>query len=416
MILFDAVGLSVRVAAKDGAFKPVPQTHRIAKVEFTDDESKADKLAIDVDNSDLYHLDSPIWREGNIVKLSWGTGGFYAPDRDCKIDKVSGGTVLHVEAKGGEMSINKIFRMRRFENVKRSDIAKTVASEMGFSSQQMFVQDTGEVLEQVTQARQTDAMFLMSLARREGFDWFIDFDGFHFHERQLQQKPQLVLRYRSGDRDGSDIISFNFEKGVAATAPGSIKVVGRDPLTKEDYEFIADNDSVGRHSLAGSILAVGPDDAAKHGEPLAAVNATQLVVPSSESTRASAERFARGLYKRVQLSAVQLDVTARGVPCLLAKSTVKVEGLGPTLSGIYHIKSIAHKIRPSPYTMALKLARDGMTMTVSIGDQPLPGQGQGVSSAGTVNTALAQPVTTLPTKQVSAIVSEFLSSVRSIVL
>lgn len=408
---FDNAFYWLNVAAKDGSFQPVPQSHRVLGLEYADEEKKADKLTLRIANDDLQHIDSPIWRTGNLVRVGWGYGELVSPERECTIEKPSGGLVLKFEATGGELRANKVFRTRTFRNAKRSDVARLIAAELGFTGSAIIVQDTNERFEQITQARQTDAMFLRRIADREGFEWYVDFDGFHFHERNLSQRPALTLRYHVADREGSDILNFDFAKGVDATRPGAIRFRGINPLTLEEIDYLADNDSTGRSVLGSSLEIVSPADAARHGEPLAERIGTEVLVPTTELTGAAAKRAATGAYKRVQLGAIELNITARGRPNLLAKSLVRVEGFGPTMSGVYYVKSVVHKVVPAPYLMKLKLARDASTMVVVPSEETVPGQGDGVAASGAVNDRapaenLYEPVT-LPDGSV-----EFRSSTR----
>ena len=69
----------------------------IMSLAFEDDEKKADKLTLIVDNFSLDHIDSPIWRKGNRVEAQWGYPGFLSPLRSFTIQKVQGSIKLKVE-------------------------------------------------------------------------------------------------------------------------------------------------------------------------------------------------------------------------------------------------------------------------------------------------------------------------------
>lgn len=399
---FDKVVRSVYVGAKDTSLSLVKQTDRVISLTYEDNESKADKLSLQIRNHDLAHLDSPLWRQGNIIRVGWGYGGFLSPLRTVTIDKVTGNEVLKVEASGDEVVHNKVqINDRVWFNLRRSQVVRELALEMGFTDDQMFIQNTEEVYPHIIVHSQTRTQLIKEMARREGFDFYIDFDGFHFHERDLAQKPQLTLRYRKGDPNNglSDIIKFSFDKGVDAMKPGAIRVMGRDPLTKELVDFTADNTTVPRTSLGGSVIIAGPDDEAQ--EPLVSKTKSAVIVPTTELTAEGMRRYARGLFKRVQLNAIELKCTARGRPELLAKSNVKIEGFGPTLSGIYYVAQVKHTVGGSNYTMDLHLKRDALTMAVVPSEEPLPGQGDGVTTSGSVNDKEPSPDGELPTKSTS---------------
>lgn len=394
---FAAVWKSVRVAAKRGAFEDIPATHRVLKMSVEDNESKADKLKLSVANDSLFLLDSPLLQKGNLIRVAWGHSGFVSPEREFTIDKVTGGLVLQVEASGDEMTHNKVLINRTFLNATRSEVAITIARELGFTDAQIFVQKTTQRYETVVIASQTLSQFLMEMARRQGYDYYIDFDGFHFHERQIGQAPQLTLRYfvDDGTGRGSDILNFKFTKGVEASLPGKMTVRGRDLLSKEDIEVVVSNETVPRAGLGERLEIVSREDANAAGDPGLGRIGTEFVMPTTELTQTSTEEISRAVFKRVQMNAVELELTARGRPQLLAKSTILVEGLGPTLSGPYYVVSVVHNITPSPYLVKLKLKRDGKTQHTVPTIEKLPGQGDGVGSKSAVNNKLPPPVDTL---------------------
>lgn len=356
----------------------------VLEMTVEDDEAKDDKLTLSINNPDLSLFDSPRWRKGMILEAAWGWPGNMAPAREFVIDKVGGGRVMKVEASGKESILHKRVKCRTFKNARRSEVVSEIANSYGFSTD--FIQYTPDVQEQITQARMTDAQLVRDLADREGFEWWIDYDGWHWHPRQLQQRP--IFRFVYFDPDPTDpnrgnVISFNVEEGVDATKPGLVRVEGLDLLTKKKYSETASN-ATQRSTLAPMQDSYGPDDPSQAGEPLVEQLVTELVLPSVERTSAEAKRYAEGAWKRAQVAQVEATMVAWGVPNLVAKSVVLIEGIGPTLSGLYYVTNVKHATK-APYLMTLKVARDGKTRANQPQVQKLPGQGDGVPSGGTLN-------------------------------
>ena len=96
--------------------------------EFEDDEKKADKLSLKVDNFTLSYFDNPIFRKGNIIEFTFGYPGRSAPLRRCVIQKVKGGRQLTVEAHAMSMVMHKIKRSRTWENKTLVEIAQAIAT------------------------------------------------------------------------------------------------------------------------------------------------------------------------------------------------------------------------------------------------------------------------------------------------
>lgn len=350
-----------------------------------DDEKKEDKLQLTIENSDLTLFDSPQFRKGMILDASWGWPGNMAPERAFVIEKITGSRIMKVEAKGGETLLHKRVKCRTFKNARRSEVVSEIADEHGFSTE--FIQFTPDVQEQITQARATDAQLIRDLAKREGYEWWIDYDGWHWHERQLQQKPIFSLTYYAPEPNNpnkGNIIAWNLDEGIDASKPGLVRVEGFDLLTKKKYSVTASNKETQRATLAPIQNTYGPDDPGEAGEPLVVQLVTELVLPSVERTAKEAKRFAEGVWKRAQVAQVKMTLSVWGVPALVAKSVILIDGIGPTLSGLYYINNIKHNTQ-APYIMTLKVSRDGKTRASQPQKLKLPGQGDGVPSGGTLN-------------------------------
>lgn len=356
----------VRVSPEGGATARVDLSHRVLSFVFEDSESKADKLVLSVDNFDLANFDDPLWRKGNLLEVAWGYPGNLTPARECVIQKVTGFQTLAIEAHAKSVLMNKVSRCRTFEHQKRSDVARQIANENGFGPQLQDIEDSGEVLPLITQARLTDAQFLRQLARREGFQFYVDFDGLHFHQRRLAQRPVRVLHWYTPPQVG-EVLSINTENDVTAKA-GAVSVRGRDPLSKRDIDVRASNANTKRDSLAQVIEIVDPETGSTRLERR---NVSEEVRPSSEASAAAAQRNADGRYRLSQQTTVELTALIVGDPNLLAKTVVEFTGISQRLSGKYWVKEAKTKIEGSGYTVELKCLRDG---TSAIGGAPSRGK------------------------------------------
>ena len=233
---------------------------RILSLSFEDEETKADKLVLTIDNYDLSQFDSPAWQPGNAVIFQFGYPGAMSPVREAKIQQVKGFNPLTVEAHGEESSMNKRPRTdKMWENTKRSDVVREILQGYGFADIQLFIQDTQQALEQITQGGLTDLQLLRSLAQREGFEFYVDHDGVHFHPRKLDQPPIRTWVYFT-DPGRGDILSVNTEDDRKPGKPGAIVAQGRDPITKESFEVKVDGTTSTMPALAPERTVVGPED------------------------------------------------------------------------------------------------------------------------------------------------------------
>ena len=347
--------VKLRVADRGSEFRVV--TDKVLSFKYTDRERKADLCKLTIDNSDLSNFDDPVWRKGGILIVSWGYPAAMSPAREVVITAVKGFRTLDVEAEARSVELNRVVRTRSFENVTVADVARTIASDAGFGPDQQQVDDTGEVLPVVTQARLTDAQFLRRWASRLGFEFFVDFDGLHFHPRRLGERPVRVIRYFTDPGLGDVLEDPSVENDVTAR-PGRVRVRGRDPMTRQDIDVQADNDTdADRDTLAPVIDIIDPETG--NARTVERRLGSEDVVPTADATSTQATARARARFRRAQQVAVKMRVPIVGDPLLFAKTVVQVEGMGRRLSIRYYVEEVEHDLSPSGYTCNLRLVSDG---------------------------------------------------------
>lgn len=328
---------------------------KITAFSYEDCETKADKLTLRVDNWDLENFDDPIWRKGNIVEVSWGYPGNMAPTRRCVIEKVTGFLELSIDALGLEVVLNREHRVRTFEGVSRSEVARRIARDWGYSDPSVVhIEDTRIAREVIAQGKQTDAEFLRRLAQKEGFQWWIDFDGFHFHKRNLHQQPLRTIEWLPTDR-GGEVISMNVENDLAGK-PGTVRVRGRDPLARRTLDMVASHETeTSRPVLAKVQEAPGTD-----GKRVPGFIGTgqSHITTTAESSDAAAKAVAAAKFETAQQVAVKINVEMLGDPQLLAKSVIELRGAGKRLSQRYYLRTVKHVIGAG-YTCRVEMISDG---------------------------------------------------------
>lgn len=335
---------------------PLDLSDRVLSFELEDNERKADRLRITVDNFDLANFDDPVWRHGTILRVSFGNGEQVSPVREMIVLKVTGGRVLTIEAKDRAVAMDTVKRRTVFENLTRSEVAQQVAIANGFQSTD--IEPTPERFEIINQGNLTDAQFLRKLAHLEGYQFFVDFDGLHWHRRRTGQAPIRTLTYYANDPEAfGDILDFSVENDITRK-PGRVRVRSRDPIQQTEVEAVADNATdTGRDTLQEFIGVIDPESAELTLQVRVGVEET---VPSNVQTQEDATREATAKYRLAAQRAVQMTLKIRGAPSLLAKSVVNITGLGARLSGRYYIKSITHPLSGSQgYVSNLKVVSDG---------------------------------------------------------
>lgn len=327
---------------------------KVLSFEYQDRESKADLVKLSIDNWDLTHLDDPIWKKGQAIIVSWGYPGRMAPERRCIVTSVKGFTTLQIEARAESVLLNTLVKCRLFENVSRANVVRQIARENGYDGNTLFVQDTSPVMESISQARLTDAQFLRRLARLEGFEFYVDFDGLHWHERQVGQRPVREFIYYTDPRFG-EILSIDIENDITAK-PGRTRLRGRDPVNGEDIdEDSGTSNDDDRGALASILELIDPDTGDATIEQRVQSEDTR---PTSQGDAEAVRAEARGRHRRHQQTAVKLKVNATGDPTMLAKTVVQLRGAGRRLSVRYYVKEVKHSLSGT-YTMEMRWISDG---------------------------------------------------------
>lgn len=339
-------------------------SEHVISLAYEDHEAQLDKLTLDVDNFDLTNFDAPVWKAGNKLEVSWGYDGNMSPPRTLRIQKVTGSTQLKVEALDEGCLMNRNHVVKTWERLTRSDVAKAIAEANGYTGERVFIDDTVELQQQVTQARMTDAQLLRDMAKREGFEFYIDFDGFHFHKRKLGQKPLRTFTYYT-DPGLGDVLSFNVENDLFTRKAGAMTAKGIDPKTGKPIVVTADNVSAaaaGQTALAPTkkiIAGLAVNDGHPTGDFEKDTGST-TTNRTTEKTADSATRKVLGEFGKNQLCAAILTLEVRGDPSMIAKIVITVNGIGKTLSGNYYVTNVNHKVGAG-FLQTIKCRRDGVS-------------------------------------------------------
>lgn len=355
---------------------------RVLSFKYEDEEQKADRVTLTIDNFDLALYDDPAFKHGMLLDVSWGYAGRMAPTRRCVVQSIKGGKTVTVTAVAQSILMNKTIRARSFTNSRYSDVARTLAREAGFGDDAIDVEETPVVHETITQARLSDAQFIRRLAEKEGYEFYVDHEGFHFHRRRLDQSPTRTFVYYI-DREGGDVLDFSLDDDI--TKPKARhRRRGRNLTERTEIDAEASNETdTNRATLApvaslptprtpaASPTASSPsvfvtfdrDTSAPLLSGRASADervASEETAPTTAQDSTSAEREAVGTNRRARQSAIKLKLDVVGDPYVLAKTVIVVEGLGTRLSGRYYVKRVVSTLgNDGSYKVALEVISDG---------------------------------------------------------
>lgn len=327
--------------------------NRLLSLTYEDDERKADKLTLELDNYDWEMLDGVLFKKGNILTAGWGYAG-NMQTTSCIVKRLSGDFMgkMTVEAVHTGFLLHQNTKSRTFENMTRSEVAGKIATENGYSAAAQDIEDTKLRHPIIGQASSTDAAFIKRLAGKEGFQFWIDSSGFHFHRRRKDQAPIKKLRWFT-DQVG-EVVDGTWES-ESKKKKGKTGTKGRDPFKKEDISVEAKASTVPNPCLAA--IAEITDGQTGIGTFQSRM-VDDHVQPTSEATAAAAKASAHGAFQSHHDGQFKVTITCVGDPKLRAKCVVELTGIGKRYSGLWYVKKATHHLEET-YTTKLEIVRDG---------------------------------------------------------
>lgn len=347
---------------------PLELAGRVLAFSFEEDERQADRVTLDLDNFDLSLFDRTDLVLGAVLEISWGYPEQMATPQRVVIQKLRGFQTLTVEGRATSVLLDKVARTRAWRSQTRSSVVQEIARENGFIGPLADIEETRATFDAINQTAETDARFLRRLADEEGFAFFIDDSGLHFHERRQDQKPARVFTWFSDPGQG-EVLDLQVETAFELQAAKET-VTGRDPLTKETFVQSSSNENSSRTTLAEVVEVVDPETGRTR---LESRNATANVHASAATNAAEAMREAEARFRKSERAAVQLSMRVVGDPLLRAKQVVEVRGISRLLSGKYFVTSVKHSISAAGYVCELSLTSDGTGLTEKENSRPQGG-------------------------------------------
>jgi phage protein D len=331
--------------AKGGA--PLALSRRVLAFAFESSKDKADKVILELENGDLALFGDDVLL-GALLEVTWGYPGWTAPPRRVVLKHLSGLRTLRVEGFALSTLLDQVVKTRRWENVRPSDVAKTLARENGYDASR--IEDSGERVDVLAQSAETDAQLLRRLAGKQNFEFRIDHEGFTFARRRRDTAPVRTFVYGS-----PEVLSLEPSMDLRGQA-GGVEARGRDPLDKKTIARNANGESTKRTTLAERVEVVDPETGKTTIERR---NATKAVRPSSASSQAKLTDETDASFAAGEASALKVTLECIGDPDLDARQIVELAGLPAFLAGKYAVSECRHQLG-SGYTTSLTLERDGV--------------------------------------------------------
>jgi phage protein D/phage baseplate assembly protein gpV len=223
-------------------------------------------------------------------------------------------------------------RTETYRNVKCSDVARTVASRAGLEAG--TIDDSGEVLEYVAQANQTDLEFLRGLARPIGFEVAV-LDG----KLDFRRPAQASEAPGSGDYASTDPTQLVFGQDLLEFRP-RVTSAGQVGEVQVRGWSVADKAALVGTAPGGTTTVQLPDTpadlASRFGNP------THVVVDRAFGTQRAVDDAARATADSIGSAIAEATAKARGNPVLRAGKPVSVSLVAAPFAGRYTLTHTRH--------------------------------------------------------------------------
>jgi phage protein D len=320
---------------------------------FSDHHRKKDQLKIVLRNDDYALLENPIFAKGQKIAATWGWPGQTAIPRRMVVTKVKGGDPITVTALDTTQLMDRQKISKNWENVTDSEVVREIAAEHGYNGQYLHVAETKD-RHDVSQRYMTNARMLAWLARQNGFEFYVDASGMHWHERKLNVEPVRTFIYRTdpvrGDILDPPQFEVNLSRGVSR-----IKVVARDPLTSELWEaFGGPNDT--EQEVLGLEEEMGDPEDQDQGlraSRLSRVDVRNLGILTEGETKTIAD----AMYRESVKGKYKMKLRVIGDGRVGAKSLIDVYGITESWNGLYYVRECEATVQGGTFVQNLKLEK-----------------------------------------------------------
>lgn len=250
------------------------------------------------------------------------------------------GSRLVLRAYDGAYEMMAAKRTRSFKDMSYGEIAKKIAGNYSLDSLLGSDITTGGTSHPfVVQSNETDWDFLVRLAREQGWVTFV-----RVYTQLTVGKTQLFFgppkkatgsvssdtRFKLGDRRVRSVRASVTSAGI----PKAVSVPGWDDAKSKD---VSGDDSIGSSDLVTAKI-----DRFQSSKKAGTVTTLETFA----STKAQADRAAKGAATRIAGGAIDVTMIVRGNPLVKLNRLIKVDDFGDA-SGIHTVSAISHVFDPS---------------------------------------------------------------------
>ncbi|MGH7597041.1 MAG: phage late control D family protein [bacterium] len=239
-------------------------------------------------------------------------------------------------------------KLKDWPNKSDSDIAREIFQNYNLATE---VEDTGVVHDEAVATiiqRETDIQFLKRLARRNGFECFVQGETGFFRKPVLDESPQPVLAAHFG----AETNLTSFDARLNALRPAAVEMHQIDTIGKELQDAVAETGEQSQLGRDGALSIEAPNGIASR----------MFVKHAVATSQPEMQNLCRALFDEAEWfieAKGEIDSGLYGA-ILRAKRLVPIKGVGEIFSGIYYVTGVKHIFNIERYTQKFAARRNAL--------------------------------------------------------
>jgi phage protein D len=272
----------------------------------------------------------------------------YVIETKADFSNEPGQSTFEVVAMDATVLMNLEEKVRAWPDMADGDIAETIFGEHGFMSDVDSTQLVRQERDLTTMQRGTDIQFLRRLARRNGFECYVETNSLtmltegHFHAPRLDESPSGTLTVNMGAETNVDNLNARYDM----LRPTTVDVAGVAIGSQDDQNATIDAPS---HSQLGQDSALDADQ-----QRVRLLNDTGLAETGELQSYAQAvvDESAWAISAQGELDTATFGLILR------TRRPVLVRGAGQHFSGTYYVERVQHLISGDNFKQHFTLRRN----------------------------------------------------------
>ena len=351
----------------DGSVASAQIMAALREIEVEDHAEMADmmrlRLAVAVreDGSGWTVMDDDIFRRLTPLRLTVNIGSTqseplieaYVIETRTEFSNQPGNSRVEVVAMDPTVLMSLEEKVRSWPDMADSDIAGVIFGEYGFAPQVEQTQPTRQEADLTVMQRGTDISFLRQLARRNGYEVYVELNPAsgelegHFHLPRVEQTHQGVLSVNLG------------------TATNVNRFKGRNDMLRPATAVANNLDIADQSDQNADVSELGLANLGESATTAADRPRRVLISNTGLSGTGELQTFAQAVVDRsawaIRAEGELSTVTYGGI--LRAKRPVNVRGAGRQFSGTYYVEKVLHRFQGQGYTQKFTLRRNATGVT-----------------------------------------------------